>query len=436
MAISSFAKSRLQNISDTGFARAKKLAALALKKNVDGKGNTMAIGYEQAIQYIQPYLTSGRKNEGIDAENLIAGYENAFTKLKTKQNKTNRTVGQFKIDEREIFFVTPTSGTRTDIMRDVPSMAAQISDELSLHVFSVENAIEEAKISGESADELENYLFDVQKRARMMSELNNDLLNDELSDGEVLNGYGVYVDSDPNDGELLGVAIAPLNDLPPGIQKEDYHRVDSSATFGTAYLPVMGKVSVDGTGMQTVKIGNKTWNGVGAMELAFSKKLSNEPTFKNDVGDFSLTDVVDKGTAMRKGTFSKGYTGFDAEGNPTQTTFFAAQDGKIYTLDEEARNTLKGDTMLAKDIERATNINSSFAKSLLHTEGIEPMRFTPVTASRQQQMAQESAAQPAPQAEASVEEKPTSFFNRTNVPKKPETPSVSSSTPDLIEQDR
>jgi len=70
----------------------------------------------------------------------------------------------------------------------------------------------------------------------------------------------------------------------------------------------------------------------------------------------------------------------------------------------------------------------------LHTEGIEPMRFTPVTASRQQQMAQESAAQPAPQAEASVEEKPTSFFNRTNVPKKPETPSVSSSTPDLIEQ--
>jgi len=388
----------LLRIQDSGFLRAKKLADLALKTNVDGKGKTTARGYEQAIEILTPYMVSDG-NEGIDAQRLVAGYTNSYTKMQGDKNKTNRTVGQFKVDEREIFYVTPTSGSRTDIMRDVPNMVSQVSDELNLHVFAVSNAIEEAAANNESTAELEAYLFDVQKRQRMMSELNNDYLNGEISPGQMVNGYGLYVDTDPNDGEMTGVMIAPIDDLPPGIDKTAFKRVDSSVNFGDAYIPVLGKVSTDGMGLNTVRIGNKIWDGTGAMELQYNKKLSQEPQYKNDPGAFTLENVTDKGVAMRPGTFSKGYTGFDAEGNPKQTTFYAGKDGKIYTLDDFALNNFKNDPLISKDIERATTVDSSFAKNLLQSESVEPVRFTPVTASRQQQMDEETAtraAAPAP----------------------------------------
>lgn len=366
-------KRTLTRIQDGGFAKAKKLADLALKTNVDSKGRTTTRGYEQALSFIEPFVFSQRESESLDAQRLVASYNNSFTKLSTVKNKTNRTVGQFEIDEREIFFVTPTSGNRTDIMRDIPSMVSQISDELSLHVFGVENAIEEAVAEGESADSLQNYLFEVQKRQRLMSELNNDLLNDEISDKAVLNGYGVYVDADQNDGELLGVAVAPIGDLPKGIDSGGFSRVDSSAAFGNGYIPVFSKFTDDGLGLKTSRIGNKVWSGIGSFALQYDKKSDQQ--FKNDPGNFNLTDVPDKGVGLRPGSFSRGYTGFDVQGNPKQTTFYAGEDGKIYSLDDDALESFKRDPVLSERLKRTTNIDSSFAKNLMRSEDIES--FTP-----------------------------------------------------------
>ena len=422
-------KRALQTISDSGFARAKKLADLAIKTNTDSSGKTLARGYEQAIEILTPYTVSDG-NDGIDAQRIVAGYNNSFTKLQNTRNKTNRTVGQFKIDENEIFFVTPTSGNRADIMRDIPSMVSQISDELSLHTFAVENAIEEAKANGESADELETYLMSVSKRQRMMLELNNDLLNGEISDESVLNGYGLYVDADPNDGELLGVSVAPLYDLPPGIESSNFARVDSSVAFGGGYIPVLGRVTTDGLGMKTVKIGNKVWDGTGSEELQFNKKLSNEQQFENNPGDFNLTSVTDKGVGMRPGSFSKGYTGFDAEGNPKETIFYAGKDGKVYTLDDEALSTFKNDPMIDSGIKKATRVDSSFAKNLLTTESVKPLRFSPFNPRPAHNEPNIDSTGTALQPVAS----PASFFEGKNTPTPPKEPVISSSTPDIVEE--
>lgn len=424
----------LQSISDSGFKRAKKLADLAIKTNTDSSGKTLARGYEQAVEILTPYTVSDG-NEGIDAQRLVAGYNNSYTKLQTSRNKTNRTVGQFKIDEREIFFVTPTSGNRADIMRDVPSMVSEISDELSLHVFAVENAIEEARQNGESADELEGYLLDVSKRQQSMLELNNDLLNGEVSEGAALNGYGLYVDSDPNDGELLGVSVAPLYDLPPGIDKSNFARVDSSVSFGGGYIPVLGRVTTDGLGLKTVKIGSKVWDGTGDMELQYNKKLSREPQYKNSPGEFNLSNVLDKGVGMRPGTFSKGYTGFDAEGNPQETVFYASKDGKVYTMDDEALKSFKNDPMIDAGIKKATRVDSSFAKNLLKTEGVKPLRFSPFATP---QAHNEPNIDPSGTALQVTGNPAASFFGSretpTSTPTPPKEPTVSKSTPDIVEQ--
>lgn len=452
MAISAFAKSRLETISNSGFKRAKKLADLALKVNVDGKGNTTARGYEEAIGIMQPYTVSEIKNEGVDAQRVVAGYTNKFTKLQQKRSKVNRTIGQFRIDEREIFFIQPTSGNRTDIMRDVPSMVSQISEELSLHIFSVENAIEEAQLNNESSSELEAYLFDVQRRASSMSELNNDLINNEISVGEVIKGYGVYVDTDPNDGEMLGVMVAPLGNLPQGIDSKIFKQVDSSVQFGDGFIPILGRSTTDGTGLQTVKIGNQVWDGTGGLELQYSKKQSQTPQFKNDPGEFTLSSVVDKGVALRTGSFSKGFTGFDDEGNPKQTTFYSSQDGKVYTVDDKTLDSMRGDSLIGRDIERATLLDSSFAKNLMSSEGVQPLNFSPITNSVE---AAQEEARMAPRIKEEERQKSlgffgrareraaktkeaeaprSSFFERKNVPDKPDEPSTTFQTPDIIEK--
>ena len=455
MAISAFAKSRLQTISDSGFARAKKLADLAIKKNVDGKGNTTARGYEQAIEILNPFLVSDKGNVAVDAERLVVGYENKFTKLQAKRNKLNRTIGQFKVDEREIFFVSPSSGNRVDIMRDIPNMVSQISEELSLHVFSVENAIEEARLNNESSAELETYLFSVNKRARMMSELHNDYLNDEIIPGEILNGYGVYVDSDPNDGEMLGVMVAPIGDLPSGIDSSIFRQVDSSVDVGGGYIPLFGRATTDGMGLHSVRIGNQVWEGLGALELQYSKKRSDAPQFKNDPGEFSLSGVLDKGTSMRRGSFSKGFTGFDDEGNPVQTTFFAGQDDKIYSLDDESLGLFESDPMLSQDLSRATQLESSFAKNLLQSQDVEPLRDIPQTAAGARRAEEEKLVPIRAEEERRKElgffgraredfakrrteresqPKQPSFFGSKNKPTTPDEPVIGESTPDIVEQ--
>lgn len=434
MAISAFAKSKFQTVESKGFKRTKKLADLYLKTNVDGKGSTLAKGYQQAIEALQPYaLEEG--NVGIDAQRLIADYNNKMTKLIEKKNKMSRNLGQLKLDEREIYFVTANGG-RQDIIRDVPQIAYNIAESLTSHKLAVENAINDATENNESTVDLQNYLLELDGRYRQMTELYNDSVNGELNAGELRNDYGIFIDADQSDGSINSVGILPIGNLPSGVSKSDFKRVDSTVNYNGVFIPTYSKFTTDGIGQHTARIGSKIWSGTGDLELAYNKKISTDKVFKNKPGDFGLTDAPLMQNPLRPGSFSKSYIGVDDNGNPVEKLFFVGQDSKIYTVDDKSM--LEKDSLISKDIKNATFIDPSFARNILQSEGIESLTTIPVTKST-------TPLPPTPPEEPSFFERlkekvtPTerprpSFFESRNIPTKPEEPTIGGSAPDIVEK--
>src|SRR3990172_424715 len=96
-----FQAKAFQVVGSNAFTRAKKLADLYLKTNVDGKGDPLSRGYEQAFEALQSF-TLEEGNVGIDAQRLVADYANKLTKLSEKKSRMSRNLGQLKLDEREI----------------------------------------------------------------------------------------------------------------------------------------------------------------------------------------------------------------------------------------------------------------------------------------------------------------------------------------------
>ena len=146
MAMSAFAKSRFQTVGDTGFARAKKLAALAIKTNTDAAGNPTARGYELAMSYLQPYIDSDRETDALSAQTLIAGYGNSLDKLSAKQRNQAETVAAFKLQELDSYF-TSFDGEMGGF-RDPVGLIGVTSEALDSLVLGVINAIDEKEATG------------------------------------------------------------------------------------------------------------------------------------------------------------------------------------------------------------------------------------------------------------------------------------------------
>lgn len=421
-----------QTVSSSAFSNAKKLADLAIKRNVDVEGQPTFKGYEEAINILNQFQYSSKVSEAINAQRLVKGYTNTWTRLKVRRSKINKTVGEFKINEREAFYVTPTTQFRSDTMFDIPEVVADTVEELRQLVFAVSNAIDENKFSGDPSSELEKYFFELNGRYRAMEELGNDLLNEEISQEEVLNGYGVFVDADQNDGEVYGVSVAPIGNLPQGLSQGDYKRLDSTVSFGGGFVPVFSRFSVDESGQFNSLIGGRKWSGVGGLPLIFSKTNSTDKDFKDEPGEFNLQDFAPKkSTPIRPNKFFKGFTGFDEEGNPIQSLFFTSPEGTIYNIDDEAKGLLTKD--FADDIDKAIGVDSEFAKSILQSENVKPLRFNMMLP--EQELAPFSSPVPQQEEQVPASGSNQSFFSgRKNEPNVPDEPSgVGFSSPDIIE---
>lgn len=440
--MATFQAKAFQNIGSSAFTRAKKLADLSLKSNVDKNGNPLSRGYEQAIESLQPYtLEDG--NVGIDAQRLVADYTNKLTKLSEKKSKMSRNLGQLKLDEREIYFVNANGG-RQDIIRDIPMIVETIAESLTSHKFAVENAIEGAIESGESTSDLQNYLMELDGRYRQVAELYNDSVRGELNEGEVRNEFGIFIDADQSDGSVNSVGVVPVGNLPPGISKSDFKRVDSSSNYGGVFIPTYSKFTTDGLGQHKARIGSKAWAGTGDMELSYDKKGSVEKEFKNKPGDFNLETTPLMQNPLRPGTFSKSYVGIDEDGNPAEKLFFVGQDNKIYNVED--KSIFGNDGLVAKDIKNATLLDPAYARNLLQSENVQPLRMTPMTASVSAQAStptQTEEEKPSffgrikegfTRGRERNQERKSAFFESKNVPTTPEEPVISSSVPDIVEQ--
>lgn len=453
MAISPFAKRALQNISDSGFIRAKKLADLAIKTNTDDSGKITSRGYEQAIQILQPYVGSGKENESIDAQRLIASYGNSLDKISSKERNQNETVAAFKLQELDAYFTSFDGDVGG--FRDPSSLVDTTSDALDNLSLGVINAIDQKEANGDSTDALYSYLNDITKRANTMRDLRNKFQSGELADGQSLDGFGYYVDTNPLDGSIRGAALLPAGIAPEGLAS-GYKRIDASAKIGGALLPVYAPVQQNAIGEYTAKIGDATWTGSGTGALRSDNEGNSKFLFKE--GEFNISDknaFPVKQSSVDKGSFGKGFIGRDESGNPVEAIFYRGMDGKLYSVDQATVERFKNDPVLSQKLNgyvaqfsptdvrsiakeaiplpedritsesRFSTIQNEYEKAKAESDRYENMGFFGKL--------KEGFSILAEQGRQRQEAQRSTFFENKNAPNKPDEPRIGESMPDLVE---
>lgn len=335
----------LQTVGSSGFSRAKKLADLALKTNTDGAGGYTATGYEQAISILQPFMGSGKESEALDAQRLVAGYNNSLTKLTKKEKDQTETVSNFKLQENDAYFTSfdgDFGGFRKPA--DLVDATSQSLDNLLLGVI---NAIDEKEANGDSTDALYAYMNDLQKRADAMRDVSNKYQSGELSEGQVLDGFGYYVDTNPLDGTVRGAALLPAGMAPEGLT-DGYRRLEATTRLGGSLLPVYAPAQRNADGEYVARVGDATWTGTGdgalrSNEAKNSKMLFGEGDF--DIGDRNMFPVIKNN--LNKGQFGVGLVGRDESGAPVDGIFYRGMDNKLYSVDQASLDAFKQDPVLA-----------------------------------------------------------------------------------------
>jgi hypothetical protein len=338
----------LTRIQNSGFARAKKLADLAIKTNVDGSGRPTSAGYEQAISYLQPYIASGSETEAIDAQRLIAAYSNSFTKLDKKQKDQTETVAAFKLQEMDSYFTSFDGDVSS--FRNPADLIDTTSEALDNLVLGVINAIDEKQANGDSTDALYSYLNDISKRADSLRNLRNKYEQGELT-GQTLDGFGYYVDTNPLDGSIRAAALLPAGMAPDGLVN-GYRRIEATANVGGALLPVYAPAQQDALGEYTVKIGDATWAGTGSGALQARDARTSKNLFAE--GGFNISDPMTfpvRKNGIDKGAFGKGFIGRDKDGNPVESTFYRGADNKLYKVDQATIEQFKKDPILKSKLD-------------------------------------------------------------------------------------
>lgn len=422
----------------SGVTMAKKLADLYISTHTNQSGKVVDPAvYQFAIEtYLAPFAGD------VDADNTIADYANSAKAIANKHATSKQTVGQFKLQERDIFFVTPSSAYRTDILGDLPTMVSQISDELALHNLEVLRAIDIAEANGDDTTELESYLLQSQSRFEKMNELNNDLITGEVSQGQLAQEVGIYIDADQDDGSVRGVGIMPTGDLPFGLSDSDFKRIEASTELGGGLLPVYGSFGQNQFGEQVVNINGNKWVGTGSAPLQFEGRESINPDLNAEDGGFSMSNIQFKSPGIRPNKFFKGFVGFDENNNPKEQFFYADSQGSVYSVSDENLNSLKNDPIQAPLIKNATRVDNEFAQNVVRSNVVKPFDSAPTppvtpTVTSPKTPAQESGGffskaknfigglfkRPEGESvESGTAQSTPSFFQARNTPDQPETP--------------
>lgn len=422
---------------DSGFTTAKKMADLVIKQNIDSK----AVGYEQAIAILEPF-TAMEGNAGIDAQRLVQDYTNKLESIQEKKSAANRSIGQFKLDEKNSYYAAATGGKAMHIAQnDIPGLVMRQREALNLNLFQIQEAITAAEQNEDNTAELYSLLDDAHRRYQDIERLWDDISSGNAS---ALNEYGIFVDGDRNG--IDGVFIAKTNDLPPGVSKESYAPLGETAQVAGGMIPVFGEQFTDPLdGKKKVVLGNRQWTSIpgGGETLRYDRK--SDPTYRSDpkTGTFLLTDYAVKNNPLQAGGGSQYFTGITGIGDDKQPikTLFHSPDGQsIYSIDPETEALLRADPIEGTKIAAAKNrreLDSTFIRDVVipnakpfKMEQFKPEQlFTPIPPEMSANQSTGSGFQSLPN--QSFFSGSSSAVNRQTTPA---APVVSNSTPDLIEQ--
>lgn len=483
---SALAKRMLASVPNNGFANAKRQAILALKKpeNLDSNFNPTEKAYREAMTYLEPYISSSNEAVSLQAQSVYSGYENAIGKMAKKSADQNTTVANFKLQEQDSYFVdTEGDDNGENGMRDPAYLVSVASESLDSVLVNVQNTIDAMEANNESTDSLKVYRNSLQKRADAMRDLYSKFSNGELTDGQSLDGFGYYVDSNPIDGSIRRAGILPVGNAPEGLDS-GFKRLESTTRVGGSLLPVYAPAQKNSNGEYVSKVGAYTWTGTGDGILSSTEQNGSTgivPSLLNE-GGFSIADrnkFQSKPSSLEKGSFGTGIIGVDEQGNAIEATFFRGHDGKMYNIDSVTREKFMADPVLNQKLngymprfspEEVKNFSrealplqddkistesrlfgalDSAAQAKAESDRMENMGFFQkvgvglnVLNEKLGGTAADMAAPQPASSDMSVQDpnmfstqtKDTTFFAAKNTPNKPDTQSVQNSAPDLIDK--
>lgn len=451
--VSPLTKRTLLKIADTGFARAKKLADLSIKTNTDSSGSPTARGYEQALIYLQPFINSEKESEALDAQRIVARYNNSLDKLSTRKRNQEETVAAFKLQELDSYFTSFDGDTGG--FRNPASLIDTTSESLDGLLLGVINAIDQKEANGDSTDVLRAYMNDLNKRANKMRDLRNKFDNGELT-GKTLDGFGYYVDTNPLDNNIRGAALLPVGLVPSDIIK-GYRRLEATSNVGGALLPVYAPAQQNALGEYEARVGNATWSGTGQGALQQENVGQSKNLFQE--GGFDISDPIvfpSRRNTLDNGTFGKGFIGKDVEGRPVESFLYRGVDSKLYLVNQDTVDLFRQDPILSSKLDGYIPQYSPTEMKELTREAV-PFEWSRAGVESKISGAQSEAT--LAQAEVdrlqnlsffgkikegigvvgerikeTLQRRQSVFFERKNVPTKPKEPVVGSSTPDIIEK--
>lgn len=361
-----FQAKAFQSVEASAFARAKKLADLAIKTNTNDSGNPTAAGYQQAVSILSPYINSSKEKDAIDAQRLIAGYSNSLDKLTTKERNQNETVSAFKLQEQDAYFTSADGDYGS--FRNPGDIVDATSESLDGLVLAVSNAIDVRNANDESTDALEGYLRELTDRANAMRDLSTKYNTGQLGQGQTLDGFGYFVDTNPLDGTIRRAAVLPVGMLPSGIG-EGYKRLEATSQLGSGLLPVYAPATQDERGEYVSRIGDAVWSGISSDGALRKNKASKGSTYLFQDGGFNLNDSTKfqlNKTKVGNGSFVSGAIGRDADGNIVEGTFYRGTDGKLYKVNADTFEKFKSDPILGQKVNNyIPRVSPTDAKSLL-----------------------------------------------------------------------
>lgn len=337
MALGTRAIARLPGSGNGGFAGAKKLADLYAATNTSDSGDVKDPAvYDKIIdEILAPFAGT------LDGQNLIADYTNKKKKLTVAKSESETTVAALRQKEYSAWYVNDDGEDNTSFRN--PSWVAKVTSE-SLDMIlaeTLETREARAKDGKETAD-LDSYITELSKKSDRMRSVVTQL---DAGGSPDLNGYGYYVDSDPNTGVIRGASFMPtdanFNDLSKGTV-----RTDSMVTLGASKVPVYLPTIRAEDGQNVARFGGTEYSG-------------DNNLISGGEGDVALTDknkYQHSLSTIEMNQIYQTYTGkSNVDGSSKKDYIYVSPENKVYRFAEDDP---KGQQLLTtlRDIKGVTNI--------------------------------------------------------------------------------
>lgn len=316
MALGTRAISRVQG-SGGSFSDVKKLVDLYVSTNTDETGEVKDPGvYQYAIdKIIAPYAGT------IDGQNLIADYSNRIKKLNSAKSDSETTVAALRQKEYSAWYVDDDGEDNTSFRN--PSWVAQVtSDSLDMILAESLDIRDKRAADGKDVSDIDGYIRELSTRADRMRSVST-----QLQDGGAANldGYGYYVDSDPNTGVIRGASFMPTDVNFQELAKNTI-RTDSMVTVNGKKVPVYLPYVKTADGETKAMFGGTEYTGDsnllsgGEADVAFTDRAKYQHAL----------------SAIENGKVYETFTGkTNQDGSYKKDYLYVSPENKVYRFGED-----------------------------------------------------------------------------------------------------